>query len=126
MGQVLAVLGGIQLAAGVIKPSIDAGLYSNSINKNIDQIKKETLAIKENYKNLQVDFAKLDVGLQSEIQESLNKISQIHSQILDSQIKIQETKKTIQMFGIIFIVMIFFSLIIKEFDLLKFFKKSNK
>ena len=126
MSEILLGLGIIQMIAGIIKPSIDAGLYSESIQKNIDQTKEETENIKEQYAKLSLDIKKFDVELKTNIQNKLNTISKLHAEINEYQSKIQDTKKKIQMFGIIFIVTIFFSFIIKEFDLFKFFKKSNK
>ncbi len=118
-------IGITQMVVGVIKPSIDAAVYSEAIQKNIAQTKEETENIKEQYSKLSQDIKKFDVELKNDIQNKLNTISKLHAEINEYQSQIQDTKKKIQMFGIIFIVTIFFSFIIKEFDLFNFLKKKS-
>jgi len=115
---VMTVLSVIQMFVGVISPAIKAATQSKAIQQNIDEVNTQTDDIKQQFDQLAKDITKVDIELQEKTQSNIEKLTQLNASILVAKNNINTSEKLIQMFGIIFICIIFFALLVKEFDLL--------
>jgi uncharacterized membrane protein len=122
------ILSGIMILGmgiGVIKPSIDGFTKSKEIEDQIDEVTKTTDSLKERFNKINANIDKIDLELTNKITEDFKILQQIQSQINITTQELNRTEKIIQMIGIIFVTIIFFILLIQEFNLLNFTKKKT-
>lgn len=109
----------------ISKPAIDLYTKSNEIEDQIVEITNTTDSLKDKFRTINSDIDKIDLELREKITDDFTKLQQLHAQINIATQDLNKSEKIIQMIGIIFVTIVFFILLIKEFDLLNFMKKKT-
>ena len=122
---ILTGIMGLGMLIGIGKPSIDGLTKSKEIEEQIDEITNTTDSLKERFNKLNDNINKIDLELTEKITDDFTKLQQLQAQINITTQELNRTEKTIQMIGIIFVTIIFFILLIQEFNLLNFTKKKT-
>jgi predicted PurR-regulated permease PerM len=123
MAEILSGVMILGMIIGSVKPSIDAFTRSKDIQEQIDEVVSTTDSLKTNFDKINANIDKIDLELQQEITDDLKSLQQIQAKINLATQDLNSSEKMIQMIGIIFVTIIFFILLIKEFDLLSFINK---
>lgn len=122
---ILTGIMGFGMLVGIVKPSIDGLTKSKEIEDQIDEITNTTDSLKERFNKINENIGKIDLELTEKITDDFTKLQQLQAQINITTQELNRTEKTIQMIGIIFVTIIFFILLIQEFNLLNFTKKKS-
>ena len=120
------IVSGIMIAGmlvGSVKPCIDGYTKSKAIQDQIDEVTNTTDSLKDTFDKINANIDKIELGLRDKITDDLKSLQQIQAKINLTTQELIRTEKLIQMIGIIFVTIIFFILLIKEFNLLSFMKK---
>lgn len=123
MAEILSGVMILGMIIGSVKPSIDAFTKSKGIQDQIDEVVSTTDSLKTNFDKINENIDKIDLELKQQITDDLKSLQQIQAKINIATQDLNRSEKMIQMIGIIFVTIIFFILLIKEFDLLSFINK---
>ena len=93
---------------------VDAGKNADKVRTQITSIKNRTASLKAKFDSVITKGAEFNQKLQDDMTKDVDALSQITAQTKVSRDAYLSTIKKIQMTGIIFVVVIFFLLLLKE------------
>lgn len=118
MAFILGIIGGVQMLVTVARAGIDAQENVGKLKDQIADVNKKNVALKQKY-------AQITDVIINRNQELTNEIIQLNNQYIDISSKLRayqqnfgEAFKKIQLIGIIFIIVVFALLLLKQFGLL--------
>lgn len=118
MGQALGIAGGIGMVVGVGQAGYQSDKSASALRSHIAEVKQETQDWKDKYnKILDVDYS-LDANMVQGIKDTLDNYSKLQARISIERANYSNQYRQLQIVGIIFIVVIFFLLLLKQFGLL--------
>ena len=118
MGVVGSIMSVLMYLGPFISSGVDSGTHADGIRNSIGQIEEATKEWKNKYEQL-------TSGLNKEVGDILNALTQLNVKYANINTKLEAQRtahaaslKSNQMLGIIFVSVIFFALLMKQFNLL--------
>ena len=118
MALLLGIVGAIGMVVSLGRAGVDAQNNSNDLKKQIQSISDNNKLIEQNYKKLTDNIASEQAELAQGIIDANDRYILISSKLRASQDNFSASFKKVQLVGIIFIIIVFALLLLKQFGLL--------
>jgi hypothetical protein len=109
----IGILATIGMVVGIARDGINAQTSVDDNNKKVEEIKKNNKTLEESYQKLLDKTTVLDDNLLSDIKNALNAQTTLSQQIKVYKEEYNVYYRNIQLYGIIYIVIIFILLLLK-------------
>lgn len=118
IGPMLGVIGGLGMLFNLGKSGVDAQIHAADIRNQIQQVTDKNKSIQEQYAELAKGVVDNEEAIAGQIQSLNDEYNLISSKLRASQANFATSFKKIQLVGIIFIIVVFALLLLKQFGLL--------
>jgi hypothetical protein len=112
-----AVFGYIMMASMIISPGVTAGIHCDDIRKAIDTAQQHKDDLENKWKQVFTAQGKLDKNLKIDIVNSFEAINDSITSANAIHTQFQQANAQIQMIGIMMVMLTFFLLLMKHYDL---------
>ena len=117
MNIALGIIGVFGMLGGVISSGVDSGKQSGQIRDQIDQIHQQTVALKTEWERALGEQQKMEAIIQSTFPHTLDEMAKLQDKLRTSKAQFVRTNRTIKLFGIGFISVLFFILLMKRYGI---------
>ena len=118
MGNFIAAVAFVPMVVTPVISGVNSGKYLASYQQQAADVIKQTADMKHSWDVVYKSGATIDQGLMTNTTNTIQKISQLAAQMELSQQGFQNELKKIEIASVISITLVFFLLILKQFDLL--------
>lgn len=117
MEAALGIIGVAGMLGGVVSSGIDSGKQSGQIRDQIDQVHQQTVALKTEWESALGHQQNMEAIIQSKFPQTLDEMAKLQDKLRTSKAQFVRTNRTIKLFGIGFISVLFFILLMKRYGI---------